>query len=64
VEGCGSYGSGLAKFLRRHDQKVHEVARPPRKGGTASIRQERHDRRRTCGSCRPVRGRHRNPEAC
>ena len=32
VEGCGSYGSGLAKFLRRHDRKVHEVARPPRKG--------------------------------
>ena len=31
VEGCGSYGSGLAKFLRRHDCKVHEVARPPRK---------------------------------
>ena len=31
VEGCGSYGSGLAKFLRRHDQTVHEVARPPRK---------------------------------
>ncbi len=32
VEGCGSYGSGLAKFLRRHDQTVREVARPPRKG--------------------------------
>lgn len=32
VEGCGSYGSGLTKFLRRHDHKVHEVARPPRKG--------------------------------
>jgi transposase len=32
VEGCGSYGSGLAKFLRRHDHKVYEVARPPRKG--------------------------------
>ena len=32
VEGCGSYGSGLAKFLRRHDHRVHEVARPPRKG--------------------------------
>jgi transposase len=31
VEGCGSYGSGLAKFLRRHDQRVREVARPPRK---------------------------------
>jgi transposase len=32
VEGCGSYGSGLAKFLRRHDRTVREVARPPRKG--------------------------------
>lgn len=32
VEGCGSYGSGLAKFLRRHDQIVREVARPPRRG--------------------------------
>lgn len=31
VEGCGSYGSGLAKFLRRHDHKVFEVARPPRR---------------------------------
>ena len=32
VEGCGSYGSGLARFLRRHGHKVHEVARSPRKG--------------------------------
>ena len=32
VEGCGSYGSGLTKFLRRHDQTVREVARPPRRG--------------------------------
>ena len=32
VEGCGSYGSGLARFLRRHGHIVHEVARPPRKG--------------------------------
>jgi transposase len=32
VEGCGSYGLGLARFLRRHDRKVAEVARPPRKG--------------------------------
>ena len=31
VEGCGSYGSGLVKFLRRHDQIVREVARPPRR---------------------------------
>ena len=32
VEGCGSYGQGLARFLRRHGQLVREVARPPRKG--------------------------------
>jgi len=32
VEGCGSYGSGLARFLRRHDHKVFEVARPARRG--------------------------------
>ncbi len=32
VEGTGSYGIGLARFLRRHGQAVHEVHRPPRKG--------------------------------
>lgn len=32
VEGTGSYGSGLARFLRRHARKVVEVSRPPRKG--------------------------------
>lgn len=32
VEGTGSYGSGLARFLRRHARKVTEVSRPPRKG--------------------------------
>lgn len=32
VEGCGSYGIGLARFLRRHGHKVVEVSRPPRKG--------------------------------
>ena len=32
VEGTGSYGIGLARFLRRHGQIVHEVHRPPRKG--------------------------------
>jgi transposase len=32
VEGTGSYGSGLAKFLRRHARKVIEVSRPPRAG--------------------------------
>ena len=32
VEGTGSYGSGLARFLRRHAHVVIEVSRPPRKG--------------------------------
>jgi len=32
VEGTGSYGSGLARFLRRHGITVIEVCRPPRKG--------------------------------
>jgi transposase len=32
VEGTGSYGIGLARFLRRHGHTVHEVHRPPRKG--------------------------------
>jgi transposase len=32
VEGTGSYGKGLAGFLRRYDINVIEVARPPRKG--------------------------------
>lgn len=32
VEGCGSYGIGLARFLRRHGHPPVEVARPPRRG--------------------------------
>jgi transposase len=32
VEGTGSYGSGLARFLRRQGRTVVEVSRPPRKG--------------------------------
>ena len=32
VEGTGSYGSGLARFLRRNGHTVVEVSRPPRKG--------------------------------
>ena len=32
VEGTGSYGLGLARFLRRHGQQVAEVHRPPRSG--------------------------------
>lgn len=32
VEGTGSYGSGLARFLRRQGQTIVEVSRPPRKG--------------------------------
>lgn len=32
VEGTGSYGSGLARFLRRKGQVIVEVSRPPRRG--------------------------------
>jgi transposase len=32
VEGCGSYGLGLARFLRRHGYPPVEISRPPRAG--------------------------------
>lgn len=32
VEGTGSFGSGLARFLRRRGERVIEVSRPPRQG--------------------------------
>lgn len=32
VEGTGSYGNGLARYLRRHGARVYEVSRPPRRG--------------------------------
>ena len=32
VEGTGSYGSGLARYLRRQGTRVYEVSRPPRRG--------------------------------
>jgi len=32
VEGCGSYGIGLARFLRRNGHPPVEVSRPPRAG--------------------------------
>jgi transposase len=31
VEGSGSYGQGLVRYLRRYDQRVTEVARPDRR---------------------------------
>jgi transposase len=31
VEGCGSYGQGLVRFLRRHDLVVLEAGRPDRR---------------------------------
>ena len=31
IEGTGSYGIGLTRFLRRNGHTVHEVHRPPRK---------------------------------
>jgi transposase len=32
IEGTGSYGNGLARFLRRTGHTIVEVSRPPRKG--------------------------------
>ena len=32
VEGTGTYRTGLARHLRRHGAKIHEVSRPPRPG--------------------------------
>jgi transposase len=32
IEGCGSYGSGLFRFLRRNGAAVTEVSRPARRG--------------------------------
>jgi len=31
IEGCGSYGQGLVRFLRRHDLEVVEAGRPDRR---------------------------------
>ncbi len=58
VEGTGSYGSGLARFLRRHGRKVIEVSRPPRKGERPSGRQERRGRCRARCSGGAGRQRH------
>ena len=41
VEGSGSYGLGLARFLRRHDLTVLEVARPARGSGACRARATR-----------------------
>ncbi|MCB8914159.1 IS110 family transposase, partial [Rhodococcus rhodochrous] len=30
IEGTGSYGVGLTRFLRRRGHQVHEIARPAR----------------------------------
>ena len=38
VEGTGSYGSGLALYLRRQGVKVSEVSRPPRRENTRRAR--------------------------
>lgn len=31
IEGCGSYGQGLVRFLRRHEHRVVEAGRPDRR---------------------------------
>jgi hypothetical protein len=52
IEGTGSYGAGLARFLRRAGVAVVEVDRPIVRAGTP--RQVRHDRRRRCCARRLV----------
>lgn len=47
VEGTGSYGAGLAAFLRRHGERVQEVHRPPRRG-----------QRRAAGKSDPIDAEH------
>ena len=47
VEGTGSYGIGLARFLRRRGDWVIEVSRPPRKG-----------QRRAAGKSDPIDAEH------
>lgn len=37
IEGTGSYGIGLARFLRRQGVKVYEVSRPPRRGERRAV---------------------------
>ncbi len=60
VEGTGSYGVGLARFLRRHGQRVDEVPRPPRKGErrlsgkSDTIDAEHAARQVLCGATRTV----------
>lgn len=41
VEGSGSYGLGLARFLRRHAVMVLEVARPARASGACRAKATR-----------------------
>jgi transposase len=58
IEGTGTYGAGLTRFMHRHDIEVIEVSygRPP---GTTQPRQVRPRRCRRCGASRSVRQGHR-----
>jgi transposase len=40
VEGTGSYGVGVARFLRAHHVTVHEVMRPDRSTRRAATRRD------------------------
>ena len=55
VEGTGSYGAGLARWLRAHGQAVVEVDRPDRPPAGARARPMTWTPTRPPGPCRPAR---------
>jgi transposase len=61
VEGTGSWGAGLSRFLRARGVNVIEVNRTNRQT-RAPQRQDRHGRRRSCGACSAGGRRDRHPE--
>jgi transposase len=61
VEGTGSYGAGLASFLRRNGHRVVEVNRPDRRAGVNAAKAMPSTRRTPPAQCstglrRPRRG--------
>ena len=50
IEGTGSYGKGLARYLTQRDERVHEVERPKRQGGRARAKSDRLDALRAARS--------------
>jgi hypothetical protein len=55
VEGTGSYGAGLTRWLRTHGQFVVEVDRPDRAARRRQGKADALTRTRPPGRCRPAR---------